>query len=309
MKELTIVVPMYNEQEMIPLFFDTINGVISKIENYKTTLLCINDGSKDETLKLLKEQREKQNNLHIVSLSRNFGHESAVCAGLKHATGDIIVVMDADLQDPPELILDLIKKYEEGYEVVNAKRVNRKKDPFLKRITASMFYWIIGKLSGKIKVPNNVGNFRLMTRKVVNYVNELNETNRVFRIEVPYVGFKTTEIEFVRPARPKGESHYNYSSMIKLAGDSITSSSITPLRIPFVLGAVGLFISFVCLIVFYVLYKCRIMSSLGTVFSFISLWGSLILIFIGIVGEYVGRALLESQNRPTFYVDEEIKAE
>lgn len=309
MKKLTIVVPMYNEQEMIPLFFETINKVIEQIENYETTLLCVDDGSKDDTLKLLKEQRQTQKNLHIVALSRNFGHESAVCAGLKYASGDIVIVMDADLQDPPELILDLIKKYEEGYDVVNAKRVNRKKDPFLKRVTAEIFYWVIGKLSGKIKVPNNVGNFRLMSRRVVDYVNELAETNRVFRIEVPYVGFKTAEIEFVRPARPKGESHYNYGSMIKLAGDSITSSSIVPLRIAFTLGLIGLFVSFVCLITFYILYKCRLMSSLATVFSFISLWGSLILFFIGIVGEYVGRTLLESQNRPIFYVDEEIKAD
>lgn len=309
MKKLTIVVPMYNEQEMIPLFFETINGIVEKIENYQTTILCVNDGSKDNTLLLLKRQKEIQKNLHILSLSRNFGHESAVCAGLKHSKGDIVIVMDADLQDPPELILELIKKYEEGYDVVNAKRVNRKKDPFLKRITAEIFYNVIGKLTGKIKVPNNVGNYRLMSKRVVNYVNELSETNRVFRIEVPYVGFKTTEIEFVRPARPKGTSHYNYGAMIKLAGDSITSSSIVPLRISFILGMIGSVISFICLIVFYILYKCYILSSLGAIFSFVSLWGSLILFFIGIVGEYVGRTLLESQNRPIYYIDEEIQSD
>lgn len=312
MKKLTIVVPMYNEQEMIPLFFETINSVISKINNYETTILCVNDGSKDKTLELLKNQKAIQNNIHIVSFSRNFGHESAVAAGLKQSTGDIIVVMDADLQDPPELILDLINKYEEGYDVVNAKRVNRKKDPFLKRITAEMFYNIIGKLSGKIKVPNNVGNYRLMSRKVVDYVNELTEKNHVFRIQVPYIGFKTTEIEFIRPKRPKGETHYNYGSMIKLAGDSITSSSITPLRWSLYFGIITGIISFIILIKFTIIQivKGFFINSIYTVLticSFISLWFSIILISIGIVGEYVGRTLLESQNRPLYYIDEEIK--
>ena len=307
MKKLTIVVPMYNEEEMIPLFFETINKITRKITNYYTTILCVNDGSKDQTLTLLKKQKEKQKNIHIVSFSRNFGHESAVAAGLKQSDGDIVVVMDADLQDPPELILEMIKKYEEGYEVVNAKRINRKKDPFLKRITAELFYFVIGKLTGKIKVPNNVGNYRLMSRRVVDLVNELTEKNRVFRIQVPYVGFKTTDIEFVRPSRAKGTTHYNYGAMIKLAGDSITSSSITPLRWSLILGCVGGFISFILCLIFVILHYTSRLSSVWFLISFISLWGSILLLAIGIVGEYVGRSLLEDQNRPIYYIEEEIK--
>ena len=204
MKKISIIVPMYNEEEMIPLFFETTNNVIKQIDNkYKVSYTCVDDGSKDRTLDLLKKQRKLQSNIRIVSFSRNFGHEAAVCAGLKQSNGDIMIVMDADLQDPPEVILQLIKKYEEGYDVVNAKRINREKDPFLKRITAEGFYSIINKLSYKNKIPSNVGNFRLMTRKVVDYINELTESNRVFRVEVPYVGFPTAEVEFVRPERKR----------------------------------------------------------------------------------------------------------
>ncbi len=311
MQKLTIVVPMYNEEEMIPLFFEKMNEVISKITAYQTTILCVNDGSKDRTLDELKEQRKKQKNVHIVSFSRNFGHESAVAAGLKHADGDAIVVMDADLQDPPELIIDMLKLYEEGYDVVNAKRMNRKKDPFLKRITAEMFYSVIGKLAGKIHVPYNVGNYRLMSRRVVDEVNALTEKNHVFRIQVPYVGFKTTEIEFVRPKRPRGQTHYNYGAMIKLAGDSITSSSIEPLRWSFKLGLFTGFLSVTALIVFIVLCALRYQAVgfIGLILSFISLWGSVILVAIGIIGEYVGRSLIEDQNRPLYYVEEELPAE
>lgn len=308
MQKLTIVAPMYNEQEMIPYFFEKINEIINQINDFKVTILCVNDGSKDQTLNLLKKQREEQKNIHIVSFSRNFGHESAVAAGLKYADGDAVIIMDADLQDPPELILEMIKLFKEGYDVINAKRINRKKDPFLKRITAELFYNVIGKLSGKIKVPNNVGNYRLMSRRVVDHVNQLTEKNHVFRVQVPYVGYKTTEIEFIRPKRLKGETHYNYHSMVKLAGDSITSSSIVPLRWSFIFGLIFGVISFISFIVCLILYFAINLSSVWMLISFISIWGSIILISIGIVGEYVGRTLIESQNRPLFYVEENLEA-
>lgn len=313
MQKLVIVVPMYNEQEMIPLFFEKMNEVISTVENYKVDILCVNDGSKDKTLDLLKEQRNIQSNVHIVSFSRNFGHEAAVAAGLKQAEGDVVIVMDADLQDPPELINDLLRKYEEGYDVVNAKRGNRKKDPFLKRFTAEAFYNVIGKLSGKIKIPYNVGNYRLMSRRVVDYVNELTEKNHVFRVQVPYVGFKTAEVEFIRPERLKGETHYNYKSMFKLAGDSITSSSTEPLKWSLTLGLIFGFLSVCAFITFIILYALNVMpfdtGLLCIGLSFVSIWGSVILVILGIVGEYVGRTLIEAQNRPLYYIEEEIKAE
>ena len=291
---------------MIPLFFEKVNSVIEEIKDYNVSITCINDGSKDNTLELLKAQREKQDNIHIVSFSRNFGHEAAVAAGLKQSNGDLLIVMDADLQDPPELIIDLIKKYEEGFDVVNAKRVNRKKDPFLKRITAEMFYAVIRKLSGKIKVPNNVGNYRLMTRRVADYINALTEKNHVFRVQVPYVGFKTAEVEFIRPKRPKGETHYNYKSMFHLAGDSIASSSIEPLRWALKLGLIIGTISFISLIVFSVLPGMNYVNNLGIILSTIVFCTSIILIAIGLLGEYIGRILIETQDRPLYYIEEEL---
>lgn len=308
MKKISIVVPMYNEEEMIPLFFETANNVIKNLDNkYKVSFTCVDDGSKDRTLDLLKKQRKIQSNIRIISFSRNFGHEAAVCAGLKQSNGDIIIVMDADLQDPPEVILQLIKKYEEGYDVVNAKRINREKDLFLKKITAEGFYSIINKLSTKNKIPSNVGNFRLMTRKVVDYINELTESNRVFRVEVPYVGFPTAEVEFARPERIKGKTHYNYKSMFRLAGDSIISNSIEPLRWILLLGIGFLIISIILFIIFLILKLTKVLGTLGIVLSTISIWGSIILICIGIVGNYVGRTLIETQKRPLYYIKEEIE--
>ena len=173
MKKLSLIVPMYNEEEMIPLFFEKIEEVLSQIKDYTKEIVCVNDGSRDRTLELLKEYKKKNKDIHIVSFSRNFGHEAAVAAGFKCAKGDVMIVMDADLQDPPEVMFELLEKYHEGYQVVNAKRVDRKSDSFLKRTTASWYYKIIRKMSGKIKVPENVGNYRLMDRKVVDEINAL----------------------------------------------------------------------------------------------------------------------------------------
>ena len=220
--------------------------------------------------------------------------------------------MDSDLQDPPELIIDMLKLYEQGFDVVNARRINRKKDPFLKRITAELFYKVISKLSGKIKVPDNVGNYRLLSRQVVDHINNLKEKNSVFRVQVPYVGFKTATVDFVRPPRLKGETHYNYKSMFKLAGDSITSSSTQPLRWSLYLGIILGTISFISFIVFLILRLVGFSTLIyfeAMLYSFIVLTLSIVLVVLGVVGEYVGRILIETQNRPLYYVEEEIKGD
>ena len=315
MKKISLVVPMYSEEEMIPLFFEKMNEVLEQIKDYKFEFVLVNDGSKDNTLKLLKEQKKKQNNIKIVSFSRNFGHEAAVCAGFAHADGDAAIVMDADLQDPPEVISKMLEKYEEGYKVVNGKRVDRKKDSFLKRTTAAMFYKLIKKLSGKIKVPENVGNYRLLDKEVVKYLNSLTEKNRVFRVQVPYIGFKTCEVEFVRPERPKGETHYNYKSMFKLAIDSITSSSVAPLIWPMLFGIFGggLFgVIFVAGLVLWIIQMVNPLfiptfNTLGfLILDSIFLGVCIILVFLGIIGIYLSKITTESQDRPVYIVDEYI---
>ena len=313
MKKISLVVPMYNEREMIPLFFEKMNEVMSSIEDYEFEYVLVNDGSKDETLYLLKEQRNKQKNIKIVSFSRNFGHEAAVCAGFQNAHGDAVIVMDADLQDPPEVIKEMLIKYEEGYKVVNAKRVNRKKDSFLKRTTAAMFYKVIKKLSGKIKVPENVGNYRLLDKEVVEHLNALPEKNRVFRVQVPYLGFKTCEVEFVRPERPKGETHYNYKSMFRLAIDSITSSSVAPLKWPLLFGLIGCCLFGVLFILDLVLYFIQLsditfiprVNTLGILILIsIFLGVSIILVFMGLIGIYISKLTTEAQDRPVYIIEE-----
>lgn len=316
MKKLSLIVPMYNEEEMIPLFFKKIYDVLNKVDKYSKEIVCVNDGSVDDTLKLLKEIKATNSDIHILSFSRNFGHEAALAAGFKYAKGDVMIAMDADLQDPPELILDLLKEYEKGYQVVNAKRVGRKTDSFFKRTTALLYYKLIAKLSGKINIPENVGNYRLMDRKVVDAINLLPEKNRVFRVLVPYAGFKTTTVEFIRAPRPKGKTHYNYNAMFKLAGDSVISSSPSLLKFSLKLSFIIGFLSSLGLLADLVLYilSCNLNDFLLT-FDFgvltiilcMFLCLSIILLVLGIIGEYLSRILIENQNRPLFIIDEDIE--
>lgn len=307
---------MYNEEEMIPLLFEKINEVLKQIKDFDKEIVCINDGSKDRTLDLLKEYKKKNKSIHIVSFSRNFGHEAAVAAGFKCATGDVMIVMDSDLQDPPELIIKMLDEYKKGYKVVNAKRINRKSDSFMKRTTATLYYKIISKLSGKIKVPENVGNYRLLARDVVDTINAMPEKSRVFRVLVPFSGYKTKTIEFVRQPRPKGQSHYNYKSMFKLAGDSIVSSSVSPLKWALHVSLPLGFLSGCLLITNIILSIINSTNSsfmngfdfgIAAIIICMFLCLSIILLAFGIIGEYLARIMIESQDRPIYIIEEEIK--
>jgi dolichol-phosphate mannosyltransferase len=310
MKKISIVVPMYNEEKVIPLFFAEINRVLSTLPQYQFELVVVNDGSKDQTLSLLKAQQTKQPQLIIVNLSRNFGHEPAVAAGIKTATGDAIIPMDADLQDPPMLISQLLKQFESGFEVVNAKRKGRHEDTFFKRFSAIKFYQFIAKLSGKIKIPQNVGHFRLISRRVADEVNRLSERNRVFRIEVPFVGFKTTEVLFDRPKRAAGETHYNLQSMMKLAVDAIASTTSVPLVWP-----VQIFLAVGSLFAISVIGQMLIAIFLPIEATIQLIWlatNIIVLMFVllffilSILSLYLSRVFIETQNRPFYVIDQVI---
>ena len=317
MEILSIIVPCYNEEEVLPIFYKETTEVLKNMDvDYE--IIYVDDGSKDKTSKIIKEFAENDSHSKYIIFSRNFGKEAAMYAGLKNSIGDYVVIMDADLQDPPELIYDLLKYFEEGYEVVNAKRVDRKKDTFMKRFTAEQYYNVIYKLSGKIKVPKNVGNFRLISRRVVDILNALPEKNHVFRVMVPYVGFKTKEVEFVRPARPKGETKYNFKSMFRLAGDSITSSSLRPLIWSFKFGLVLCPLSLVSLllsIISYILgannvdFFNRLDNGLFISISLIIFLFSMLFIFVGIASQYIGRIFTEVQNRPLYFIDENLESD
>lgn len=316
-KLISLVVPMYNEEEMAPIFHEAVSKLLDNLkEKYDVEYVYVNDGSKDKTWEIIKSLKEKDNRVHAVCLSRNFGQEAAIAAGLSVCRGEACIIMDADLQDSPEVIEKMLDKFEEGYEVVNAKRTDRKKDSFLKRFTAKKYYDVIYKLSGKVKVPKNVNNFRLLSRKVIDQINALPEKNRVFRILVPYVGYKTAEVTFARQRRPKGKSKYNPTALFSLAGESIVATSFRPLLWPlkFGLGLTFLsFIAFVTTLVFYILGKCHIDpflfwdNGLYLLISIIALLFGILFIFLGIVAQYVGKTYLEARDRPIFFIEEDLK--
>lgn len=315
MKLVSVVFPAYNEEDVIELFLSELNEVLETIKEYEFELIAVNDGSKDRTLDLLIKAQEKYSNLRIISFSRNFGHEPAICAGLKAAEGDVVIPLDADLQDPPCVIPELIKVFEQGYDVVNAKRASRKEDRLFKKTTAKFFYRFIDKMSNKIKIPQNVATYRLMSRRVVNEVNLLTEKNRVLRVEVPFVGFRVAEVLFARPKRNKGQSKYHSRSMIKLALDSIVSTTTRPLyfsvnwaiKLAFLTG-----LSILLELIFYICFKCGIFNSIDVIgyyvwlmINIVAIMMTFLFVLIAILSQYVGRAFIEVQNRPMYIIEEE----
>ncbi|MGL5531165.1 MAG: glycosyltransferase family 2 protein [Culicoidibacterales bacterium] len=306
MKKISLVIPMYNEEEVISLFFEAIEAVRGQLPQYQFECIIVNDGSKDQTLAILLAYQKRYNYLQVVTFSRNFGHEAAVAAGLNYATGDAIIVMDADLQDPPELIIELIAKWEEGYEVVNAKRQSRLDDSLMKRVTAAQFYKIINAMSGRVEIPINVGNYRLISRKVLVELQRLPEKNRGFRILVPELGYKSAEVGFVRPKRSAGKTHYNWLNMTQLAIDGITSASTIPLRFATNLGLLISGAAFIYLIIIIIQWFIQPTnpdgwSSLMVVVLFL---GGIQLVFLGILGEYLARIFIEVKERPMYHVEQ-----
>ncbi len=318
MKKISLVIPMFNESPMVELLFATLKEKLfdPQKDKYEFEVVAVNDGSSDDTLELLKKELEKHPQLVIVNLSRNWGQEAAVRAGLLNASGDCVIPMDADLQDPPEIIPTMIEKWEEGFEVVNAVRVSRKVDGSFKRNSAGMFYRYIDKISPKVKIPQNVNNFRLLDRRVVDEVNALSESNRVLRVEIPFVGFKVATVEIERAKRAKGQSHYPFASMVNLAKNSIVSVSVKPLE-----GAFKIFIALAILcclssiseLVLFILHLCKVL-----VLSEISLWAWLIINVILLVSTlicgvlsmhslYIGKISEEVSHRPSVIVKEVIR--
>ncbi len=316
MKKISIVVPCYNEEDVISLFLEELHKELNNVKDVNFEIVVVNDGSSDSTLSILHHLQEtKYDDLVIVNLSRNFGHESAVSCGLHIASGDAVIPMDADLQDPPAVIPLLIEKYFEGYDVVNAKRADRSKDSFMKRTTAGIFYKIIASWSGKVKVPQNVGHFRLISKRVLEHVNDLSEVSKVFRVQVPYIGYKTTEVTFDRPERAKGVSHYNYKAMTKLALDSIITTTTAPLKyithvaifnfLFFILSSVAELTLFI-LSLNNILLISEVILMGWLIINILLLLSTFIMTSLAIISQYNARAFSEAQHRP-FYIVEDIK--
>lgn len=257
MKKISIVIPMYNEHEIANMCYKKINEVIKQLNNYEYEIIFINDGSKDNTQLILEEIAKEDKNVKILSFSRNFGHQAAVTAGIKYVTGDAIVIMDADLQDPPELIPDMLKLWEDGNEVIYGKRKTRKGESLFKLMTAKMFYNTLNALSD-VDIPKDTGDFRLVDRKVVDTINNLPEHNKFLRGLFSWVGYKQYAYEYERQERKAGKTKYPLKKMLKLASDGIVSFSTKPLKIVGGLGIITIIISIIILIYSLISYACNL---------------------------------------------------
>lgn len=230
MKKVTIIVPSYNEEEALPYLYERLNTMMNNLNQYEFEVLFVNDGSKDKTLELIKEMRNKDNRISYVNLSRNFGKETAMIAGLDYATGDAVIFIDADLQDPPELIPELIKYWEEGYDDVYARRSSRKGETFLKKFTSKMYYKVLQSLT-RVEIQKDTGDFRLLDRRCVNALKKMRETQRCSKSMFSWIGYNKKEVMYDRDPRIAGKTKWNYKKLVDLAIDGITAFTTSPLRV------------------------------------------------------------------------------
>ena len=305
MKKISIIIPSYNEEESIPLLYKRIDKVIANMKNYEFEVLFVNDGSKDKTIEIIKDLRKIDNRICYVDLSRNFGKEIAMMAGIDYATGDCVIFMDADLQDPPELIPELVRYWEEGYDDVYAKRKSRKGESWLKKFTSKMYYTILQHLT-KVEIQKDTGDFRLLDRRCINALKKLRESQRNTKSMFSWIGYKKKEVLYDRDSRIAGKTKWNYIKLMDLAIDGITSFTTSPLRAATFIAIPTFMILFVYFA--YVIAKCFIVHQAIQAFQAIILLilffsGVQILLF-GIMGEYLGRIFNETKNRPLYLVNE-----
>ncbi|RRA95442.1 glycosyltransferase family 2 protein [Paenimyroides viscosum] len=305
MKQISVIVPVYNEELSIETFFNAFlkfTETLVKTE-YTASVLFVDDGSKDKTAAILNKLIKENVNCKALVFSRNFGKEAALFAGLEHAVGDLMIPMDVDLQDPFELIFEMIKAHETGADVVLARRANRGTDTVVKRFSAQWFYRLNNKMS-TLKLEENVGDFRLMTRQVVNEIVSLQENQLFMKGLMSWVGFETVVVDYTRPSRKEGKTKFNYIKLWNLAVQGITSFSTLPLKVWTYFGSVIAFISF--------LYGLKIIieklffginaSGYASLMVAILFFGGVQLIGIGVLGEYLGRTYLESKRRPRYII-------
>ena len=308
MKKISLVIPMYYEEQVVEECYNRVTKVLKEIQDYEYEIIFINDGSKDNTLDILERIAKIDNNVKVISFSRNFEHQAAVTAGLKYVTGDVIVIMDADLQDPPELIPDMLKEWEKGYEVIYGKRKSRKGESVFKLLTAKAFYSTINKLSD-VEIPKDTGDFRMVDRKVVDVINSLPEHNKFLRGLFSWVGFEQLAYEYDRKERFAGKTKYPFGKMLKLALDGILSFSTKPLKIVGGLGILSVIISFVILIyslLSYIFKWNSLTPGWTSIMCTITFLGGIILISVWMIGEYIGRIYDEVKNRPQYIVKKTI---
>lgn len=308
MKKVSLVIPMYYEEKVVEECYKRTKKVLESLENYEYEIVFVNDGSKDKTLEILEEIAKKDENVKVLSFSRNFGHQAAVTAGLKVITGDAIVIIDADLQDPPELIPDMLKLWEEGNEVIYGKRKTRSGESVFKLLTAKMFYKTLNALSD-VDIPKDTGDFRLVDRKVVDAMNSLPEHNKFLRGLWSWLGYKQCAFEYERKERFAGETKYPLKKMLKLASDGIISFSSKPIKLVGLLGIISIVISFIILIyalASYIFKLNQLSAGWTSLMVAITFFAGVQLLSLWIISEYIGRIYDETKGRPQYVVDKSI---
>lgn len=305
MKKVSILVSCYNEEASLPLLYNELVKLMNAHRNYDWEVLLVNDGSKDNTLKVMRDLRSKDNRVCYVDLSRNFGKEKAMLAGFDYVTGDCMVIMDADLQHPPHVVNEMIAKWEEEYDDVYAKRKSRGKEPWLRKQFSLLFYKILQKTT-KIEILPNVGDFRLLDRKCIESLKCLRETERYTKGMYCWIGYRKAAVEFEQQDRQVGQSSWNFWGLLSLAIEGIVSFTVFPLKIATLVGILTSLFAFIYMI--YVIIKAMLfgdpVSGFPTLLSVMLFLGGMQLLALGVVGEYVGRIFHETKGRPVYLVRE-----
>ncbi|HJP81589.1 MAG TPA: glycosyltransferase family 2 protein [Candidatus Saccharimonadales bacterium] len=305
MKTISILIPAYNEEEVLQHLYERLGKLAENTPGYKFEFLFVNDGSRDRTMEIIKSYAKKDPRIAYVNLSRNFGKETAMIAGLDHVTGDATVIIDADLQDPPELIPKMLKYWEEGYDDVYARRKSRAGESWFKKFTSETFYKVLQK-STNVPIQQDTGDFRLLDRRCVEALKKFRESQRYTKGMFSWIGYKKKEILYDRDPRIAGETKWNYWKLINLAIDGITSFTTAPLRIASLFGMIVSFAAFI-----YILYLV-IRTMLGhndlagypSMMAVILFLGGVQLLSLGVIGEYIGRIFNETKQRPLYFVEE-----
>ncbi|HSX29960.1 MAG TPA: glycosyltransferase family 2 protein [Candidatus Saccharimonadales bacterium] len=303
-KTISYIFPIYNESGNIELLYDTMRRLLVPLEQYEFELIFVNDGSLDNSLELLRALQVADPRVTVINFARNFGHQIAVTAGIDHSTGDAVIIMDSDMQDPPRVSVELIAKWEEGWDVVYAQRRTRK-DGVFKRLTAFLFYWAMSRLAD-IDIPRNTGDFRLIDRRVVDALSKFKEHNRFLRGLVSYVGFRQAAVLFDRDERHAGVTGYPFKKMMKFAIDGVLSFSWAPLklitRVGYIISAASFLMALYALLVKLIEPQTAVSGWTFIVIA-ISLIGGIQLIMLGVLGGYIGRIYTETQNRPLYIIE------
>lgn len=305
MKSITVLIPAYNEEPVLPALYERLKDLAGTLSNYSLEFLFVNDGSRDKTLDIIKKYAKNDDRISYVNLSRNFGKETAMIAGIDHVHSDALVIIDADLQDPPELIPDMVKLWEDGYDDIYARRSKRLGESWFKKFSSRMFYKVLQK-STTIPIQRDTGDFRLLDKRCVDALKQIREKERYTKGFFSWIGFNKKEIKYVRDPRAAGQTHWNYLKLVNLAIDGIVSFTTAPLRISTVMGILVSILAFgyiVYLVIRTLLYGTDLAGYASTM-AVILFLGGVQLLSLGIIGEYIGRIFNETKQRPLYFVED-----